>query len=187
MPTPLVAATCPTPECNLVPRDVESLVVELAVYAGQFLAAFARADQAIWGHRYRQGLVSNHPRTSIEPMAVAHGFPIRSMHACIGESSWRIAPLVQRHQQLLAHTLGEADAVILVDETGLPKQGQHSATVAPQSCGARGNSPRVRLVSSWDTPVVLATRCWMANCLCRKAGSPTRRRPCGRRSACPPT
>jgi SRSO17 transposase len=138
MPTPIVAATCPTPSCNLVPRDVESLVVELEVYAGQFLSAFARADQAIWGHRYLQGLMSNHPRKSIEPMALAHGFPIRSMQAFIGESSWCTAPLVQRHQQLVAHTLGEADAVILVDESGLPKQGQHSAAVAPQYCGALG-------------------------------------------------
>ena len=138
MPTPIVAATCPTPECNLVPRDVEALVVELEVYAGLFLSAFARADQAIWGHRYLQGLVSNHPRKSIEPMALAHGFPIRSMHAFIGESSWRTAPLVQRHQQLVAQIWGEDDAVILVDESGLPKQGQHSAAVAPQYCGALG-------------------------------------------------
>src|SRR3954464_13791245 len=58
------------------------------------LSAFARADQAIWGHRYLQGLVSNHPRKSIEPIALAHGFPIRSMQAFIGESSWRIAPLL---------------------------------------------------------------------------------------------
>lgn len=138
MPTPIVAATCPTPECNLVPRDVEALVVELEGYAGLFLSAFARADQAIWGHRYLQGLVSNHPRKSIEPMALAHGFPIRSMQAFIGESSWRTAPLVQRHQQLVAHTLGEDDAVILVDESGLPKQGQHSVAVARQYCGALG-------------------------------------------------
>lgn len=138
MPMPIVAATCPVPTCNLVPRDVESLVVELEAYAGQFLSAFARADQAVWGHRYLQGLVSDHPRKSIEPLALAHGFPIRSMQAFIGESSWRTAPLVQRHQQLVAHTLGEADAVILVDESGLPKQGQHSAAVAPQYCGALG-------------------------------------------------
>ena len=138
MPTPIVAAPCPPPTCNLVPRDVEALVVEWEVYAGQFLSAFARADQAIWGHRYLQALVSNHPRKSIEPLALAHGFPIRSMQAFIGESSWRTAPLLQRHQQLVAHTLGEDDAVILVDESGLPKQGQHSAAVAPQYCGALG-------------------------------------------------
>ena len=138
MPTPIVAATCPLPECNLVPRDVESLVVELEAYTGLFLSAFARADQAVWRHRYLQGLISDHPRKSIEPMALAHGFPIRSMQAFIGESSWRTAPLLQRHQQLVAHTLGEDDAVILVDESGLPKQGQHSAAVAHQYCGALG-------------------------------------------------
>ena len=86
MPTPIVAATCPVPTCNLVPRDVESLVVELEAYTGLFLSTFARADQASWAHRYLQGLVSDHPRKSIEPMALAHGFPIRSMQAFIGES-----------------------------------------------------------------------------------------------------
>jgi SRSO17 transposase len=114
------------------------LVADLATYADAFLPDFSRKDQASWAHRYLQGLVSNHPRKSIEPMALAHGFPIRSMQAFIGESSWRTAPLVQRHQQLVAQTLGEDDAVILVDESGLPKQGQHSVAVAPQYCGALG-------------------------------------------------
>ena len=138
MPTPIVAATCPVPACNLVPRDVESLVTDLAAYADVFRPDFSRKDQALWAHRYLQGLVSAHPRKSIEPMALAHGFPIRSMQAFIGESPWPTAPLVQRHQQVVAQTLGADDAVILVDETGLPKQGQHSAAVAPQDCGALG-------------------------------------------------
>jgi len=138
MPTTIVAATCPVPPCNLAPRDVKSLVADLAAYADHFLPDFPRKDQGSWAHRYLQGLVSNHPRKSIEPMALAHGFPIRSMQAFIGESPWHTAPLVQRHQQLVAQTLGEQDAVILVDESGMPKQGQHSAAVAPQYCGALG-------------------------------------------------
>lgn len=138
MPTTIVAATCPVPACNLAPRDVESLVADLAAYADSFLPEFSRKDQARWAYRYLQGLVSAHPRKSIEPMALAHGFPIRSMQAFIGESTWRTAPLVQRHQLLVAQTLGEDDAVILVDESGMPKQGQHSAAVAPQYCGALG-------------------------------------------------
>jgi SRSO17 transposase len=138
MPTTIVAATCPVPACNLAPRDVESLVTDLAAYADAFLPDFSRKDQAPWAYRYLQGLVSDHPRKSIEPMAVAHGFPIRSMQAFIGASPWHTAPLVQRHQLLVAQTLGEDDAVILVDESGMPKQGQHSAAVAPQYCGALG-------------------------------------------------
>jgi hypothetical protein len=107
MPTTIVAATCPVPACNLAPPDVESLVADLAAYANAFLADFSRKDQALWAHRYLQGLVSAHPRKSIEPMALAHGFPIRSMQAFIGESAWRTAPLLQRHQQLagLFHVL----------------------------------------------------------------------------------
>ena len=138
MSTPIVAATCPVPACNLAPRDVESLVADLVAYTDAFLPDFSRKDQAPWAYCYLQGLVSDHPRKSIEPMAVAHGFPIRSMQAFIGASPWRTAPLVQRHQLLVAQTLGEDDAVILVDESGMPKQGQHSAAVAPQYCGALG-------------------------------------------------
>jgi SRSO17 transposase len=138
MPTTIVAATCPLPPCNLAPRDVEALVADLAAYADFFLPDFTRKDQAPWAHRYLQALLSNHARKSIEPMAVAHGFPIRSMQAFIGESPWRSEPIMQRHQLLVAQTLGEEDAVILVDESGMPKQGQHSAAVAPQYCGALG-------------------------------------------------
>jgi SRSO17 transposase len=114
------------------------LVADLAAYADYFLSDFSRKDQAPWAHRYLQGLLSNHPRKSIEPMAVAHGFPIRSMQAFIGESPWRTQPIIDRHQLLVAQSLGEEDAVILVDESGMPKQGQHSAAVAPQYCGALG-------------------------------------------------
>jgi SRSO17 transposase len=138
MPTTIVTATCPVPACNLVPRDVEALVADLAAYVDHFLSAFPRKDQASWAHRYLLGLLSDQPRKSIEPIALAHGFPIRSMQAFIAESPWQTTPLVQRHQLLLAQTLGEDDAVILVDESGMPKQGQHSAGVAPQYCGALG-------------------------------------------------
>ena len=54
-------------------------------------------------------------------MALAHGFPIRSMQAFIGESAWCIAPILHHHQQLVAQTLGEEDGVLLVDESGMPK------------------------------------------------------------------
>jgi SRSO17 transposase len=138
MPTTIVAATCPLPTCNLAPRDIETLVSDLEAYAAQFISCFARADQGTWAHRYLQGLVSDHPRKSIEPIALAHGFPIRSMQAFIGESPWSSAPILHQHQQVVAQTLGEPDGVLLVDESGMPKQGRHSAGVAAQYCGALG-------------------------------------------------
>lgn len=138
MPTTIVAATCPAPECNLAPRDVEALVLDLDAYAAQFTPGFTRAEQGTWAQRYLHGLVSDNVRKAIEPMALAHGFPIRSMQAFIGESPWDIAPLLQQHQLLVAQTLGEPDGVLLIDESGMPKQGRHSAGVAGQYCGALG-------------------------------------------------
>src|SRR5262249_19042142 len=93
MPTTIVAATCPLPGGNLAPGDVEALVQDLATYTGQFLPDFSRKDQAPWAHGYLQGLLSDHPRKSIEPIALAHGFPIRSMQAFSGESPWRTEPI----------------------------------------------------------------------------------------------
>jgi hypothetical protein len=138
MPTTIVAATSPLPPCNLAPRDVEGLLDDLAVYVEQFSSDFACTEQLAWAHRYLQGLVSDHPRKSIEPMALAHGFGVRSMQAFVAESPWSTTPLLERHEQLVARSLGEDDGVILVDESGMPKQGQHSAAVAPQYCGALG-------------------------------------------------
>jgi SRSO17 transposase len=134
----IVASTCPLPHCNLAPRDVERLLPDLHCYLHHFLPDFSRHDQARWAQRYIHGLLSDPGRKSIEPMALALGFPIRGMQAFIGESPWDTRPILQRHQQLVSQTLAEPDGVFLIDETGIAKQGQHSAAVAPQYCGALG-------------------------------------------------
>src|SRR6266545_2330233 len=59
-------------------------------------------------------------------------------HHCSSNLPTPRAQIMHRHQQLVAQTLGEEDAVILVDESGMAKQGRHSAAVAPQYCGALG-------------------------------------------------
>jgi len=138
MPTTIVAPTCPLPPCNLTVQDVETLRPELAAFVDLFADCFARADQHTWAHRYLQGLLSDLPRKSIEPIALAHDFPIRGMQAFIGESPWQPAPLLEQQQVLAAQTLGAEDGVLLVDESGMPKQGLHSAAVARQYCGALG-------------------------------------------------
>jgi SRSO17 transposase len=138
MPAPIVAPTCPLPPCNLTVQDVESLWPQLACYVEPFLSCFARSDQHTWAHRYLQGLLITLPRKSCEPMALALGVPIRGMQSFIGESPWDYTPLLQQHQALVAQTLADDDAVLLIDESGMPKQGRHSAAVARQYCGALG-------------------------------------------------
>lgn len=134
----IVADTCPAPACNLAPRDVAALVDHLAAYHAHFASAFARPEQACCADQYLRGLLSNIPRKSIEPMALALGVPIRPLQHFIGQSAWPLAPLLDRHQALLAQTLGEEDGVFLLDESGMLKQGEGSVGVGHHYCGSVG-------------------------------------------------
>ena len=134
----IVLDTCPTPECNLTPRDVAGLLDQLAAYHAHFGPAFARSEQTYWAEIYLRGLLSQCERKSIEPMALHLGVPIRPLQHFIGQSTWSIEPIVAQHQLLVGSTLAEEDGVFLVDECGVVKQGHDSVGVAPQYCGSVG-------------------------------------------------
>lgn len=95
-----VRDTCPIPECNLTPRDLHGLIDRLAAYHAHFAPAFARCDQAHWAEIYLRGLLSDCARTSIEPMALHLGVPIRPLQHFIAQSTWSIEPLLAQHQRL---------------------------------------------------------------------------------------
>ena len=139
MPTAIVAETCPAPECNLTPHDVKQFVKELKAYHAQFKAAFCRPEQFKRAAIYLKGLLDA-PRKTIEPMALALGENVRNMQHFIGQSPWGTEPAVQIHQALIADTLGEEDGVVLIDESGVVKQGDDLVGVAPQYCGSVGQS-----------------------------------------------
>lgn len=135
----IVAPTCPLPVCNLTVIDVQALLPALEDYVAQFKTSFARSDQHAWAHRYLQGLLTTLPRKSCEPIALALGVSVRGLQAFLAESTWALTPVLAQQERLVACSLGDADdGVFLIDESGMPKQGCHSAGVAHQYCGALG-------------------------------------------------
>ena len=87
---------------------------------------------------YLQGLLSDLPRKTTERMALEQGVNVRTLQHFIGQSPWRTAPVLAIHQEQVGETLGETDGVMLIDESGVVKQGEHSVGVAAQYCGAVG-------------------------------------------------
>ena len=138
MPAVIVPAPCPAPICNLAPRDVEQFVDALAAYHAYFAPAFRRPEQSTWAGVYLNGLLSEQSRKTIERIALTQGVNVRDLQHFIGQSLWRNQPVLVRHQHLIADTLGATDGVLLIDESGVLKQGQDSVGVAPQYCGAVG-------------------------------------------------
>lgn len=110
------------------------------------LAGFLQPYQALMGHKPRrahvrtfiEGLVSGLERKSVEPIALAHGMEREPLQYFVGVSQWREEPLLARLREEVASELGEADGVLIIDGSAVPKKGTESVGVARQWCGRLG-------------------------------------------------
>jgi SRSO17 transposase len=128
------------PEHNLAPHDVEALADELVAYHAHFAPLFQRSEQRKWALAYLQGQLLDLDRKSIEPMALAlEGGAVQAMQQFISAGPWDDECVLEKHQDLVAQTLGDAETgVLILDGCDFPKQGTHSVGVARQWCGAQG-------------------------------------------------
>ena len=127
------------PPLDLSPEEIVALADELVEYHAAFADLYSRKEQAHWGYKYLQGLMLPIERKSIEPMALAlEGGDVQAMQQFIGQGQWQDEALLLQHWRLVDATLGEADGVYIVDGSDLPKQGEHSVSVARQWCGHVG-------------------------------------------------
>ena len=127
------------PEMNLAPRDVEGLLDELGRYHQRFSPLFHREEQRRWARKYLEGLLLEIPCKAVEPMAerVEDG-NVRAMQQFLGAGGWQDEAILRQHQRLVDEALGELDGVLIVDDSGFPKQGPASVGVKRQWCGALG-------------------------------------------------
>src|SRR5919202_4632722 len=128
------------PQHNLTPRDVEALADELVAYHAHFAPLFQRAEQRTWALAYLHGQLLDLDRKSIEPMALAlEGGDVQAMQQFISLGAWDDERVLEKHQDLVADTLGDAaTGVLILDGCDFPKQGSYSVGVARQWCGALG-------------------------------------------------
>jgi SRSO17 transposase len=138
MSTEIVPEIYPPPEWNLTAEDIHEMVGALEKYYQLFEPAFERSDQAAHGWTYLKGLLSDLPRKVTERIALRFEENVRSLQHFIGQSPWSNEELLKIHQGLVMETLGEADGVLLIDESGMVKQGEQSVGVSRQWCGSVG-------------------------------------------------
>jgi len=138
MSTEIVSEICPPPEWDLTEADIRKMTDELERYYQAYEPFFERHDQAAHGWVYLQGLLSDLPRKVTERIALRSGQCVRSLQHFIGQSPWECEGFLKKQQDLVVETLGEPDGVLLVDESGMPKQGACSVGVSRQYCGSVG-------------------------------------------------
>ncbi len=135
--------------------QIKSLGPALTAFLGAFDDCFANADTRAHLRDYVQGQLSDLPRKSVEPMAIAAGVPPRTLQEFLSLSDWDHGRLRDRVQQVLARDHADPNAIGIVDESGHPKKGRHAACVQRQYCGNTGKVDNCVMTvhlayASWD-------------------------------------
>ena len=126
-----------------------------AAYVEAITSALGHADRATPFQSYCAGLLLPGDRKSVEPMAArvepgrvqaAH----QSLHHFVAKSDWsddavlaavraRVLPIIEQRGPIRA---------LIIDDTGMPKQGRHSVGVARQYCGQLGKQDNCQVAVS---------------------------------------
>jgi SRSO17 transposase len=130
------------PALTLTPTDVADLADALRPYHAIYGGFFPRSESRGWAVRYLHGLLSPLDRKSVEPMVIAQlgasERAVRGMQQFLTDSSWDDAAILRRHWHEVALDLDDADGILIVDGSDVPKKGQHSVGVKRQYCGQLG-------------------------------------------------
>ncbi len=149
---------------------------ELGRWLAPFLGRLRRQAQRHWAPFYLKGLILPGERKSIEPMA-ARVAPAdtQQLHHFVSTSPWPTAPLEEELARAADRLVGGLDAVLVVDDTALVKQGRHSVGVKRQYCGQLGKRANCQSLVSLtlaraELPVCVGLRLFLPEDWCSDAG-----------------
>jgi len=119
-------------------RALESLPDELERFASALDSCIKTAPSRRHLRRYLAGQISERPRKSVEPIALAAGVPPRTLQEFLATHRWDEAALESCLQSRVARDHAHAQSIVIVDETSFPKKGDRTPGVKRQHCGATG-------------------------------------------------
>lgn len=144
--------------------------------------AAGHADRHAPLKNYCRGLLLPGERKSVEPMAArlapenvrrTH----QSLHHLVADAPWDDTEMLEQVRQQVLPAMEKNGRVVawVVDDTGFPKQGQHSVGVARQYCGQIGKQDNCQVavslsVSTDNSSLPIAWRLYLPELWCQDAG-----------------
>jgi SRSO17 transposase len=119
---------------------IKSIGKELNAFLKQFDDCFGRIGSRKNLCAYVKGQLSDLPRKSIEPIALAAGIQPRTLQAFLSVLPWNHQRLRDKLQWTVAAKHAHPSAIGVIDDSGNPKKGTHTAGVQWQWCGNTGKT-----------------------------------------------
>jgi SRSO17 transposase len=140
---------------------------DLSDWLTPFLARLGHKARRRMCPLYVAGLIGPGERKSVGPMAerLVPG-DYDQLHHFISNGIWDAAPLEEELARQANRLLGGSDAVLVIDDTALPKKGSHSVGVAPQYASALGKNANCQTLVSLtlargEVPVAVGLRLFL--------------------------
>jgi SRSO17 transposase len=129
---------------GITPGDLAAIRGRLEGFADDILESLPRKDQRARGECYLRGLMLEGRRKSVEPMAQRLGeVHYQALHHFVAASPWDWRPVRRRLAERLVGAL--RPTAWAVDDTGFPKDGEHSVGVQRQYSGTLGKTANCQL------------------------------------------
>ena len=120
--------------------QIKGIGKELNAYLSQFDDCFSRSGSRQNLRAYVNGQLSDLPRKSIEPIALAANMPPRTLQCFLSILPWDHQRMRDKIQWIVADKYAHPSAIGVVDDSGNPKKGIHTPGVQRQWCGNTGKT-----------------------------------------------
>jgi SRSO17 transposase len=121
------------------PEEVEVWAKELNIMGTRIGARFERSEPRERAVKYIQGLMSDIPRKNGWQLAEYAGEATPDgMQRLLSTATWDADGVRDDLQEYIVEEIGESDGILVIDETGFLKKGQHSVGVKRQYSGTAG-------------------------------------------------
>jgi SRSO17 transposase len=130
----------------VVPKASPETLPELATYLAPFAPLFRRATSRASVERYLTGLLTDLPRKNCDTIAAAvAGTSTERLQHLLTDATWEPQALDQQRVTALV-AQSPPQGILVLDDTGLPKQGCSSVGVARQYSGTLGKVANCQVV-----------------------------------------
>jgi SRSO17 transposase len=144
------------PKFDLRENDVADFMNEYKGYHDIFRDCFHRSESREHFFKYMAGQFSDAERKSIEPIALkVEDGKVRPMQRFVSEAQWDDKNILAKYRNEVNTDMGDPNGVLIFDETGFPKKGNHSVGVGRQYCGAIGkvDNCQVGVFAAYASPM----------------------------------
>ena len=141
--------------------------IDLDRWLEPFLTGLNHAARRSMCPLYIAGLIGLGERKSMQPMAARQdGVSYDRLQHFISVGRWDDAPLARTLLAEADRLVGGHDAMLVIDDTSLPKKGQHSVGVAPQYLSTQGRTGNCQALVSLtlarrEVPVLVGLRLFL--------------------------